>query len=158
MKAMNQENNIKAETGMLIRCPIDEVFEAFMNPTITTQFWFTKSSGRLDQHQEVVWSWEMYNHTLNINVKSIAKNKSIIIEWPNYGQLTTVEWTFDSLSKNQTFVTVRNSGFMGSANEIYQQALDSTEGFTLMLAGAKAYLEYGIKLNLVADRFPKGLQ
>jgi hypothetical protein len=31
---------------------------------------------------------------------------------------------------------------------------DSTEGFTIVLAGLKAWLEFGIRLNLVADRFP----
>jgi len=38
-----------------------------------------------------------------------------------------------------------------------KQALDSTGGFVLVLAGAKAFLEHGIALNLVADRFPDGL-
>jgi uncharacterized protein YndB with AHSA1/START domain len=31
------------KTGMLIRKPVAEVFEAFVNPDITTQIWFTKS-------------------------------------------------------------------------------------------------------------------
>jgi hypothetical protein len=35
-----------------------------------------------------------------------------------------------------------------------QQALGSTNGFALVLAGAKAVLEHGITLNLIADRFP----
>jgi hypothetical protein len=30
-------------------------------------------------------------------------------------------------------------------------ALDSVQGFSLVLAGAKAWLEHGIELNLVAD-------
>jgi uncharacterized protein YndB with AHSA1/START domain len=34
------------ETGMLIRKPIDQTFEAFTNPEITAKFWFTKSTGR----------------------------------------------------------------------------------------------------------------
>ena len=38
---------------MLIRRPVAEVFEAFVDPAITTQFWFTHSTGRLDQHREV---------------------------------------------------------------------------------------------------------
>lgn len=36
-------------------------------------------------------------------------------------------------------------------------ALDATEGFAFVLAGAKAWLEHGVELNLVRDRFPKGL-
>ena len=32
-----------AKTGMLIRKPVADVFEAFINPDITTKFWFTKA-------------------------------------------------------------------------------------------------------------------
>ena len=38
------------------------------------------------------------------------------------------------------------------------QIRDTTEGFTLVLAGLKAFLEHNIQLNLVADRFPKELR
>jgi hypothetical protein len=31
------------------------------------------------------------------------------------------------------------------------------QGFSLTLAGAKAWLEHGIQLSLVADRYPKGI-
>jgi len=40
-------------TGMLIRKPVAEVFEAFVNPNITTKFWFTKSSERLEAGKQV---------------------------------------------------------------------------------------------------------
>jgi len=48
----------KAE--MLIRKPVPEVFEAFINPAITTWFWFTKSSGRLEPGKPIQWDWEMF--------------------------------------------------------------------------------------------------
>jgi len=51
-------------------------------------------------------------------------------------------------------VSVTNRGFSGDAGEIVKQALDSTGGFNLVLAGAKAFLEHHINLNLMADRFP----
>ena len=37
-----------AKAEMLIRKPVVEVFEAFVNPAVTTRFWFTKSSGRVE--------------------------------------------------------------------------------------------------------------
>jgi uncharacterized protein YndB with AHSA1/START domain len=43
------------KTGMLIRRPVAGVFEAFVNPDITTRFWFTKSSGRLEAGKRVQW-------------------------------------------------------------------------------------------------------
>jgi hypothetical protein len=54
-------------------------------------------------------------------------------------------------------VSITNSGFAGSDEEKMKTALDSTEGFAFVLAGAKAWLEHDIALNLVRDRFPEGL-
>jgi hypothetical protein len=65
-----------------------------------------------------------------------------------------VDWVFTPRADNTTFVSITNTGFSGDADEIVKQAVESTEGFTLVLAGLKALLEHNIILNLVADRFP----
>lgn len=147
------QNFAKAE--MLVRKPVSEVFEAFVNPEITTKIWFTKSSGKLQAGQQIAWTWEMYNHTVPVNVTEIEPTKKIEIEWGNYEEKTTVTWTFTSLTNETTFVSIVNSGFKGDCEQIIKQVRDSTEGFTLVLAGLKALLEHGIQLNLVGDRFPK---
>ena len=49
-----------AKAEMLIRKPVDEVFEAFVNPAVTSKFWFSKGSGRLEAGQEVRLDWAMY--------------------------------------------------------------------------------------------------
>ena len=147
-----------AEAEMLIRKPVAEVFEAFMNPEITTKFWFTKSSGRLEAGKQVTWSWEMYNASSQVTVKDVEQNKRILIEWSGYGSPTTVEWIFTPYGNDATFVSITNSGFSGDGDELVKQALDSTGGFTWVLAGLKAYLEHNIMLNLIADRFPKELR
>jgi uncharacterized protein YndB with AHSA1/START domain len=154
---MIQEKQGFAEAGMLIRKPVEQVFEAFINPEITTNFWFSKSTGRLDENNEVFWTWEMYNHTIPVLIKSIIPNEKIIIQWGNYEEKTTVEWTFIRLDQSRTFVNIINSGFKGTPDELLAQIRDSTGGFTLVLAGLKAYLEHNIHLNLIADRFPKEL-
>ena len=55
----NSNSSIVVEAQMLIRKPIAQVFEAFVNPEITTKFWFTKSSGRLALGKKVRWDWEI---------------------------------------------------------------------------------------------------
>jgi uncharacterized protein YndB with AHSA1/START domain len=147
-----------AKTGMLIRKPVAEVFEAFINPDITVQFWFTKSSGKLESGKQVQWDWEMYGVSIPVTVKSIEPHKRIVIQWPGYGGLpTSVEWIFYP-HEDGTFVSVTNDGFTGEADELVKQAIDSTQGFTLVLAGLKALLEHNIRLNLVRDRYPKGIE
>jgi hypothetical protein len=54
-------------------------------------------------------------------------------------------------------VGITNTGFTGGGAELAKQTADAAEGFSLVLAGLKALLEHGVRLNLVADRFPKGL-
>lgn len=143
-----------AKTEMLFRKPVAEVFEAFVNPAITSRFWFTKGSGRLEAGKQIRWDWEMYGHFLEVSVKAIEANQRILIEWGPEGKATTVEWVFTSRPDNTTLVSVTNSGFSGDGDEVVKQALDSLGGFSLVLAGAKAFLEHNIELNLIADRFP----
>jgi uncharacterized protein YndB with AHSA1/START domain len=154
---MTTETKYFAKTEMLIRKPIEQVFQAFINPEITTKFWFTKSSGKLEEGKETEWTWEMYNHSISVRAKMIELNKKIEIEWGNSDEISTVEWKFKNLGEIGTFVSIINSGFQGETEKIISQIRDSTEGFTLVLAGLKAYLEHNIELNLILDRFPKEL-
>jgi len=151
-------NIVEAKAEMLIRKPVAEVFEAFINPDITSKFWFTKASGRLAAGKQIQWDWEMYDASSQVTVKAIEENKRILIEWSGYGTPTTVEWTFTPFEDDTTFVSITNAGFSGDANAVVQQAISSAEAFALVLAGLKALLEHNILLNLIADRFPKGLK
>jgi len=146
------------KTGMLIRRPAAEVFEAFVDPTITTKFWFTRSSGRLEAGKQVHWEWEMYGVAVPVTATVVEPNRRIVIEWPGYSGPTTIEWRFTPQKDGTTFVGITESGFAGDANDLVRQVADSTEGFTMVLAGLKALLEHGVRLNLVPDRFPEGTE
>ena len=146
------------KTGMLIRKPVAEVFEAFVNPEITTQFWFTRSSGRLAPGAHVEWAWEMYDVSAAVTVQAIEPNRQIVIQWPGYSGLSRVEWLFTPYTDDTTFVSITETGFTGDGDSLVEQVTASTQGFTLVLAGLKALLEHNIRLNLVADRYPKGLE
>jgi len=146
------------KTGMLIRKPVADVFEAFINPDITTKFWFTKSSGRIEVGKQVQWEWEMYGISIPVTPKTIEPNKRIVIEWPGYSSPTTVEWIFSPQKDGTTFVSITETGFTGDGDKLVKQVTDSTQGFSLVLAGAKALLEHNVSLNLVGDRYPKGIE
>jgi uncharacterized protein YndB with AHSA1/START domain len=147
-----------AEAGMLIRKPVAEVFEAFVDPAITSRFWFTQSTGRLEAGKRVTWTWEMYNHSVEVEVKAIEVNKRILIDWGNNESMTSVEWIFTRYEDDKTYVTIKNSGFKGEGDKVVSDALDSKGGFTWVLAGLKALLEHNIELNAIVDAFPQGLE
>lgn len=145
-----------AKAQMLIRKPAAQVFEALVDPAITSRFWFSKGSGRLEAGRRVRWDWEMYGVSTDVDVKAIEENRRILVEW-DPANPTSVEWTLEPRGEDRTFVTVRNWGFGGSAEEIVAKALDSTGGFSFLLAGLKVFLEHGIEPNLVVDHAPDAL-
>ena len=150
MATFNQQPVAKAE--MLIRRPAAEVFGAFIDPAVTTKFWFTKSSGKLERGKKVRWDWEMYGVHADVEVKEIEENRRIVIEWPS-----TVEWTFTPRGQDQTLVRIKNSGFQGDGDEIVKEAIDSAAGFNIVICGLKALLERGLELNFIADAHPDSL-
>ena len=140
------------KTGMLIRKPVQEVFEAFIDPEVTTKFWFTRSSGRLAQGSQVQWDWEMYGISIPVTVKEFDPERRLLIDWCD--PPTQVEWVFTPRPDGTTFVRITNSGFAGEADEVVSQAIDSAGGFSFVLAGLKALLEHDVELNLIADHAP----
>jgi uncharacterized protein YndB with AHSA1/START domain len=147
-----------AKTGMLIRKSVGEVFEAIVNPEITSKFWFSKGSRRLETGKTVQWDWEGYDVSITVTAKAVEPNKRVLIEWPGYSGPTKVEWTFQLLPDGTTFVRVSESGWTGDGDQLVRYVADSTQGFTLMLAGLKALLEHNVRLNLTTDRYPKGVE
>ena len=149
-------DEIAATAQMLIRKPAAQVFEAFVDPAITSRFWFSKGSDRLASGKRVRWDWEMYGVHTDLEVKEIEDNKRILIEWNVADNPSFVEWKFDARGE-KTFVTVRNWGFTGDEKKIIGEALDSTGGFSFVLAGAKVFLEHGIEPDFVVDHAPDAI-
>ena len=150
---MQTDFNPVVETQMKIRKPASEVFRAITDPAITTKFWFTKSSGKLETGKTLTWEWEMYGVSAEVLVKEIINNEMIIIEWGV--PVTTVEFIFTPLKDNATYVVIKNYGFNKTGDELIEVIKDSTGGFTTVLDGMKAYLEHNLQLNLIEDKFPK---
>jgi uncharacterized protein YndB with AHSA1/START domain len=105
LKPESMTNNNTVETQMLIRKAADVVFQAFTDPEVTTNFWFTKSSGPLQVGKTVTWEWEMYGASAKVFVKEMVENEKIVIEWGE--PVSTVEFTFKPVTHNATYVVSR---------------------------------------------------
>ncbi|NNG09919.1 MAG: polyketide cyclase [Arenibacter sp.] len=149
---MEEEKTPRVETQMMIRKPVSTVFNAFIDPTITTKFWFSKSDGKLAQGKTVTWEWEMYNISIKVFIKAIIPNQLISMEWGN--PITTVDFEFAKLGPDTTYVIIKNYGFQQKGTALIEVIKDNTGGFTTVLDGLKAYLEHNIVLNLIADKYP----
>ncbi len=56
--------------------------------------------------------------------------------------------------KNGTLVNIKSYGYPQTGDDLAKVVNDNTGGFTTVLDGCKAWLEHGIKLNLIEDKFP----
>ena len=142
---------------MLFRVSPERAFQAFVDPNITTRFWFSHSDGPLEQGRTVTWEWRPYGCSCRVEVQTIEQDKRIVIRWGDQDEWSIVEWIFESRPENATLVTVRNSDFTGAADPV-GVAIDSMGGFSLVLANAKAFLEHGLELNLIYDKSPDAIR
>lgn len=140
-------------TGMLIRRPVHEVFEAFVDPERTNKFWFTHGSDRLEAGRTVTWRWAMHDLAVQVAVLEVEPDRSLVVEFPGEPP-TTASWSFAPQADGSTIVQITHRGFASVGSALVNEVADSSGGFALVLAGLKAYLEHGIRLDLVADRRP----
>lgn len=78
---MTQEPLYFAKAAVLVRKPLSEVLNAFIDPEITTKTWFAKSSGKLAVGETISRTWDMFDHTGEIIVESVIPNELIQIQW-----------------------------------------------------------------------------
>jgi uncharacterized protein YndB with AHSA1/START domain len=145
------ESKIFVEAQMLIRKPIQEVFKAFIDPEIITNFWFTRSTGKLEEGKTIIWEWEMYDARSEVKVLQIIPNQLIKTEWGLFSN--NVDYEFKEMEKG-TLVIIKSYGYSEKGDELLSVINDNTGGFTTVLDGCKAYLEHGINLRLIEDKFP----
>ena len=151
---MIDKNAITATQQLVIRRPMPEVFRAFADPEITTRFWFNRASGPLAADAQVEWHFDVHGVSASVRVLEFEPDERIRFVWaaPDGSDPSTVELTFEPRPEERTFVRVVSSGFTGDAETVLAKALDSVGGFSLVLAAAKAWLEHGVELHIVADK------
>ena len=147
------------DVGMLIRRTPDEVFEALADPSVTTRFWYTKSTGRMTEGAELTWIWEMYDVSSTVWVEEVRPGRLIRFRWDGYYPVhpTTVRFEFIPYQGETTYLRITETGFTGDADTQVSRALDSTAGFTFLLSSLKAALEHDITLRVTMDAHPPDL-
>jgi uncharacterized protein YndB with AHSA1/START domain len=148
-----------ADVGLLIRRTPHDVFEALADPSITTRFWYTKSTGRMAEGAELTWEWQMYGASGQVRVKEVQPDRRIRFCWDGYdpSHPTTVEFQFVPYENDTTYVHITETGFAGDADTQVRRALDATAGFTFLLSSLKAALEHDITLRVTLDAHPPRL-
>jgi uncharacterized protein YndB with AHSA1/START domain len=137
-----------AKAQILIRRPVSDVFAAFVDRRQITRFWLASASDSLVPNGKAHWEFQVEGATDEVSVKDFENDKRILIDCSDG---TTLELTFD-VHADGTVVSVLNGGFEGSDAEIIATAIESTQGFTLVLCDLKTLLETGRTTRIVSDK------
>ena len=143
-------------TGLLIRTSPERVFEAIVEPSLTTKVWYTTSSGRMEPGAKLTWTWEMYGGSSEVTVEDVEPHRRVRFRWSGYNpdNPTTVEFRCDRRADGSTYLQVTETGFTGDADTVVANVIGSTTGFTFLLCALKALLEENLELGITRDVHP----
>ena len=129
---------------MLIKRPPGEVFAAFVNPQQLRKFWLSDASGPLAPRARVQWSFMVPGATIRVVVTRFESPHHLAFDWDDE---LHIAMTFESFGDGGTQVIVEISGFSGTDAGV--QAVDTVEGFAIVLCDLKTLLETGESAGLV---------
>jgi uncharacterized protein YndB with AHSA1/START domain len=133
---------------LLIRAPADTVYPFFIEPVRLTQFWLAKASAPLEVGKAVEWQFMVPGAVDVVEAKALEPGRRISVASKDG---TTIGWHFASHPEG-TVVTVSQTGFTGSGDELIALALEATQGFTLVLCALKLLIERGQSMDIVSDK------
>jgi uncharacterized protein YndB with AHSA1/START domain len=144
-----QQKAPAARIELLIHCPIDTAFAAFVEPEVLCKFWLESASEPLRPGGRTRWTFLVPGAAAELRVLQWDPPTRILTAWDDG---TTVEWSFAAHSGGGTVITINQTGFAGEGPDAVTSALDATQGFTLVLCELKALLEGGVSLHAVRDK------
>ena len=142
-----------ARARIIFRAPPERAFDAFADPQLMSQFWFTRRDDGLEAGRDVKWYVGDGPDAPEIDVRVIElqRPERLRIEWGQGGQFTEVVWTFERAGSQDTLASISESGFNLEGDDLWARVLDSTAGFNQVVLAAKVLVEHGEAINVVAD-------
>ena len=145
---------LEINVSMQIQKPINEVFEAIVNPEKMSNYFIAEGSGIMEEGKELMWKFPEFDEKFPIKVGKVEKDKYVSFHWGEEGQELLVEITLASAENNSTLVNVSEKS-RDNDDEGIKWLMGNSFGWSNFLSCLKAYLEYGINLRKGAFDFMK---
>lgn len=148
-----EAQTLEIKTAIQILKPAHEVFEAIVDPAKMSNYFISKSNGRMEEGKNLTWHFPEFDTGFPVRVGKIEKDKYISYYWNDTDGLELlVEITLNAKKDEATLVTITEKSRNNDEAGI-KWLKGNTEGWANFLACLKAYLEYGINLRKGAFDF-----
>lgn len=145
------QEKITAKAAIGIQKPAEIIFEAIVNPDLMTNYFISKSSGRMEAGAELQWSFPEFEEGYPVSVKEVVPNEKVSFVWDPE---SLVEIKLEKIGESDTVVRVTETGKTNDEAGV-KWALGQTEGWSNFVASMKAFLEYGVHLRKGAFEYMK---
>ena len=144
---------LKFEVAGRIARPVEEVFEAIVDPgTLSRYFTTGGAEGRIEPGATVSWSFHDFPGAFPVEVVEVEKNKRIVLRWeadendPSAKDHTIVTMRFEALEDGRTLVSIAEEGWRETPAGL-KASYGNCMGWSQMLCAMKAWVEHGINLR-----------
>ena len=144
---------LKFEVAGRIARPVEEVFEAVVDPgTLSRYFTTGGAEGRIEPGATVSWSFHDFPGAFPVEVVEVEKNKRIVLRWeadendPSVKYHTIVTMRFVALEDGRTLVSIGEEGWRETPAGL-KASYGNCMGWSQMLCAMKAWVEHGINLR-----------
>ena len=100
------EKTLEIKVALQILKPARTVFEAIVDPEEMSNYFISKSSGRMIEGEQVWWKFPEFEVEFPISVGKIEQDRYISYHWEVDGEQLLVEMTLTSVGDNATIVTI----------------------------------------------------
>lgn len=147
-----ETKTLEINTAIQIQKPVNEVFEAIVDPVKMSNYFISKSSGKMEEGKQLKWQFPEFDLEFPVRVGKIEINKYISFYWEIDGIELLVEMTLTDKDHSSTVVTITEKSRNNDEAGI-KWLTGNTAGWANFLACLKAFLEYGINLRKGAFDF-----
>lgn len=147
-----QNPSLEVKATLQILKPVNEVFEAIVDPGKMSEYFISKSTGRMEEGKKLMWRFPEFDMEFPVRIDKIKKDKYISYHWDSDGFELLVEIVLTPRGTHSTVVTITEKSRNNDEAGI-KWLRGNTEGWANFLACLKAYLEYGINLRKGAFDF-----
>lgn len=144
--------DINFQVQTKIQKPIEEVFDAVHNPDKLSGY-FTNGGASAPLHEGTTVEWAFADNPgdeafkFPVIVQKVIPNELIVLEWQGAKTHNTrVEMNFEKTGPEETLVKISETGWRENQEDL-DGAFGNCGGWSHMIFGLKAYVEYGIDLR-----------
>ena len=147
-----KNQSLEINTAIQILKPVNEVFEAIVDPNKMSNYFISRSSGRMETGRQVMWQFPEFDHEFPVRIGKVIKDEYISYYWDVESTELLVEISLTPRGEGSTLVSI-SEGSRANDEEGIKWLAGNSAGWANFLACLKAYLEYGINLRIGAFDF-----